>query len=375
MQTKLPQSWQDHDAKVKPYVWSHRAFSWAQTLLFWGVLVWGLSSFRALHYQWSWMDRGFSGFGLWLVYFGSLILLWKVFTLPFSVGGQWVEKEYALSRQSWGSWFVDFLKGLGVGAVLGAMALGLLYLAVVWGEQLWWVLAWFFLFLFSILLAQLAPVLLIPLFMTMKPMPEGSLKSRLLALCTKYGIVVKDVYHLGMGEKTEKGNAAFMGLGRTKRIVIGDTLYEKYAEEEVEAVFAHELGHQVHNDLWKGIGVGAVSLFLCFWVADFLTHAYVLPHFMVKMIDPLGLLLFFLVLSVVQTPFNFAQAAYSRSRERAADAFASQKLGFGQPLGQALEKLTFQNFGYFKPNRLVEFLTYSHPAPWRRILGLKTKAV
>jgi len=227
------------------------------------------------------------------------------------------------------------------------------------------------LLLFSIVLAQLAPILLIPIFFKLEPMEDGSLKTRLLNLCQKFKIDVKEVYNLGLGEKTEKGNAAFVGIGKTKRIIIGDTLYKKFPEEEVEAVFAHELGHQVHNDLWKGIGLGAVILFVGFFIAQYLTTGILSSWFQTDISHPFGMFVFFIVLSIVQMPLNIAQTLFSRNRERAADAFAAEKIGLGKPLAGALERLTYQNWGYFKPNEWVEWLTFSHPAPWRRITKLR----
>jgi len=292
-----------------------------------------------------------------------------VVTLPFSLAHFRVEKHFKLSKQSFGSWIADQGKGIVLGAVLGAMALGLVYVSVLFFPLGWWVVCASLLILFSIVLAQLTPILLIPLFFKLKPMEEGTLKARLLALCERFGIDVKEVFHIGLGEKTEKGNAAFLGLGRTKRIVIGDTLYEKFPAEEVEAVFAHELGHQVHNDLWKGIGVSSFILYLCFGLANF-AMVQTIGHSPLAG-SPYQMFLFFTVLSVIQMPFNVFQAAYSRAREWAADGFAQIRIGQGSELASALERLTYQNHGQFKPNAILEFLSFSHPAPWRRITTLR----
>jgi STE24 endopeptidase len=202
-------------------------------------------------------------------------------------------------------------------------------------------------------------------------MDSGPLKERLLKMCQDFGVEVKEVYHLGMGEKTEKGNAAFVGLGKTKRIMIGDTLYKKFPPEQVEAVFAHELGHQVHNDLWKGIVLSSAFLFVGFYITQELLKQYVNPYFQTEMIHPFGVLTFFVVFSIVQMPVGLIQSLFSRWRERLADQFAFERIGNGEKLADALERLTYQNRGLFKPNTLIEFFTYSHPAPWRRIHKLR----
>jgi STE24 endopeptidase len=242
----------------------------------------------------------------------------------------------------------------------------------------WWVWCSLFVILLSIGLAQLAPVVFIPIFYQLEPMEASSLKQRLLAIAKRFQIDVKDVYELGMGAKTEKGNAAVVGLGRTKRIMIGDSLYEKFSEDEIEAIFAHELGHQVSQDLWKGIGVQAVSLFAAFGIAQFITSRWVWPSVSVHVEQPFqqqpfGLFLFFVTLSIVQWPMGIVQLLFSRDRERKADAFAAERIHVEAPLADALEKLTIQNFAQFKPSAVMEFLGSSHPAPWRRILTLRTK--
>lgn len=202
-------------------------------------------------------------------------------------------------------------------------------------------------------------------------MEAGALKDRLLELCRRYQIKVGEVYHLGLGEKTEKGNAAFVGLGKTKRIIIGDTLYEKFPPEEVEAVFAHELGHQVHQDIWKGIGLSAVLLFLAFYITELIYENWLGALLQQTLHSAYGLLFFLITLSVVQIPLGFLQTLFSRQRERAADRFASETVKMPKELASALEKLTYQNWSYFKPAAIIEFFTYSHPAPWRRISKLK----
>jgi len=205
-------------------------------------------------------------------------------------------------------------------------------------------------------------------------MEDSPLKKRLLDLCAKRDVEVKDVYHLGLGEKTEKGNAAFVGLGRTKRILIGDTLYEKFPQEQVEAVFAHELGHQVHNDLWRGLALASVLLILGFYFAQWICHEIIFDIIGTSITRPLGLFWFMIVLSLVQKPMGLFQVLFSRRAEQAADAFAKEEIGVGAQLADALERLTYQNFGCFKPLSWVEFFTYSHPAPWRRILGIRNKS-
>lgn len=371
MKPELPAAWIDHDRAIRPYLWSHRILSWGKTaagLVFVGMLL-HQSRGAALQHL---LKMSFpNAFVVWMAFFALLSVFWELASLPFGLMGHWIERRYQLSKQTYGSWLWDRVKGLAIGALLGFVVLAFVYGSLHLMRPYWWVACATFLILFSILLAQLAPVLLIPIFFKLKPLDPGPLKERLLALCTRFGIGVKEVYHLGMSDKTEKGNAAFTGLGRTKRILIGDTLYQKYPPEEVEAVFAHELGHQVHNDLLKGIGLSVVTVFVSFWAAQAWMARSLENWFDTPVETPFGFLVFVVALSVVQIPLGWLQLAFSRHREREADRFATEMIGVGDRLADALEKLTFQNRGPFRPNPILEFFQYSHPAPWRRILKLR----
>lgn len=367
----IPSAWLDHDKKVQPYVWSHRILSISKSLIalaFVSLLfVSGLAHDMELTIQSYWIDP----FMVWLVYFALLGILWELISLPLDIGHYLIEKKYGLSKQNFRSWGWDRIKSYFIGGVIGFFALGALYFATRFDSLLWWFYAAILLIFFSIILAQLTPIVFIPLFYKLEPMGDGELKTRLLRLCESFRIDVKDVYHLGLGEKTEKGNAAFVGLGRTKRILIGDTLYKTYPPEQIEAVFGHELGHQVHHDLWKGIFISALFLILSFYLGDQICRAFLWPALGTDLYHPVGLLSFFVAFSFIQIPIGWLQVIYSRRREYLADQFASQTLKLTAPLADALERLTFQNWSPFRPHFLIEFFTYSHPAPAKRILDLR----
>ncbi len=363
----LPAAWQAHDREVRPYIWSRRILSWSQTLLGLGAVAFLLAFGAAAAWERS-LARSFSSpLLVWLLYFAAFGAGWELLSFPFSIAGHAVERRYRLSRQGWGGWLADQLKGWALACVLGALVLLILYFCVHRLGAAWWAAACTLLVLLSIVLAQLTPVLLIPLFFKLKPMEPGALKDRLFQLCRRFHVEVREIYHLGLGEKTEKGNAAFTGLGRTKRIIIGDTLYEKFSPEQVEAVFAHELGHQVHNDLWRGIAASAALMYLAFFAAQRAGEAFVYARFKTSIEAPFGLFLFLVLLAAAELPIGVLQANFTRWREKLADRFARESLGTGAELARALEKLTIQNRGQFYPHPLLEFLTHSHPAPWRRI--------
>lgn len=367
----LPSPWTEHDRAIRPYIWSHRIVGLFNRLFFLGMLL-----FLAKNDRWINLSERLS-FRLerdsllhFLAYFACLGVAAQIVALPFDFAHYRIERRYKLSKQNFWSWLSDLVKGSLLGTVLGAIALSGLYVIYVHGGNYWWLTASVVFILFSILLAQLTPILFIPIFFTMTPLEPSPLKTRLLELCHRFRISISEIYHLGLGEKTEKGNAAFVGLGRTKRIIIGDTLYQNFAIEEVEAVFAHELGHQLHQDLWKSIGFSSGAVFLAFAIASGVVP-FASQNLGVQSMPP-RLALFVFVVGVLQIPLGLVQAAFSRWRERLADRFAAVTIGVAKPLSNALEKLTFQNKGLFKPNSIIEFISYSHPAPWRRILALRS---
>lgn len=366
----VSQKWIEHDKKIRPYLWSHRILNWTYKLLSFLLFISFIVTHRFGRLESVLNSSNFTELVSWICYFGALGVVWEVVAIPFAVSHHWIERAHHLSTQSYLGWWKDRFKGYLVGAIIGTVAISVVFYAIQWGgTHWWWILASSFIVL-MVILAQIAPVVLIPFFFKLKSMDEGELKTRLLEMSQRFGVKVEDVYHLGMGEKTEKGNAAFVGIGKTKRILIGDTLYKKFPAEEVEAVFAHELGHQVNGDLIKGILLSSVLMFVVFWGAQLLCEEILFLTFKTNEHHPFGVVLFFVTCSIVSLPIGFLQNVFSRKRERMADKFAKEKLKSGKHLASALERLTFQNHGLFKPNTLVEHFSYSHPAPWRRIAYL-----
>src|SRR5262249_51182665 len=150
---------------------------------------------------------------------------------------------YNLSTMSVGAWIGDLIKGLVLGLVLEALVIELIYLLLAFQPQSWWLWVGLTLIFFSVLMANLAPVLLMPIFYKFTPLPEGELTERLLALTRRANTRVRGVFTLHLSAKTHAANAALMGLGNTRRIVVGDTMLDRYPTDEIEVVLAHELGH------------------------------------------------------------------------------------------------------------------------------------
>jgi len=308
------------------------------------------------------------------LYVLMLIGLSKVIGLPFEYYGFRLEHEYHLSNQRLRSWLWDEFKGLLVGVVLATIVVELLYL-LIRHVQHWWLVAWgVFLGLF-VLLAQLAPVVLFPIFYKFEPMENEELRRRLVLLSERAGTRVRGVYKWKLSEKSKKANAALTGLGATRRIILADTLLDHYSDDEIEAVLAHELGHHVHRHIFKSILVQAVITLFGFWLAsEVLRYAVERWNMFETMSDFANLPLLVLVATVLSFLLMPALNAYSRFNERQADRYCFQAVAGVDPFISAMTKLADQNLAEKTPSRWVEWFFHSHPSITKRIAAAEAWA-
>jgi TonB family protein len=183
-----------------------------------------------------------------------LLILGKIISLPLDFYGFRLEHRYHLSNQKLGAWLWDELKGWLVGLVLITILVEVLYATIRAFPEHWWLIAWAVFIGFTILLAQLAPVVLFPIFYHFEPLKNEALRERLVRLGERAGTRVRGVYEWKISEKSKKANAALTGLGKTRRIIIADTLLNNYTDDEIEAVLAHELAHVARRDYGKNLG-------------------------------------------------------------------------------------------------------------------------
>ena len=213
------------------------------------------------------------------LYVLMLMLISKVLGTPLDYYGFRLEHRYNLSNQRFRSWFWDEFKSLLIGLVMATIVVELLYMLIRQTPQHWWVIAWAVFLGLMVLLAQLAPVVLFPIFYKFEPLENEELKRRLIVLGERAGTRVRGVYKWHLSEKSKKANAALTGLGATRRIILADTLLDNYSDDEIEAVLAHELGHHVHRHILKSILVQAGITLFGFWLAnDVLTYAVERRH-------------------------------------------------------------------------------------------------
>lgn len=304
-----------------------------------------------------------------LLYFVILMLVYQVVVAPLAYySGYMLPHRYGLSVMSIRGWLRDLLVGLALELVLGMLAVELIYLLLATQPQTWWVWVALAMLFFSVGMANLAPVLLFPLFYKYRPLEEGALTARLLALAERAHTKVRGVYTFDMSSKTTAANAALMGLGNTRRIVLGDTLLQSYSDEEIEVVLAHELGHHVHNDIWKLIALQSLLTLVGLYIANLLFHQAVeTQHLYTGFADPATLPLLLALVALFSLVVMPISNGYSRRVEYQADEYALQSTGMVEPFKSAMSRLANQNLAEAEPSPLVEFIFYSHPSMQKRL--------
>ena len=319
---------------------------------------------RDLAYRASWQTYSLAVF----LYVLMLMLISKLIGLGLDYYGYRLEHRYQLSNQKLRGWVWDQAKGFLVGVVLAGIVTELLYFIIRQAPQYWWLMAWAAFLALFVLMAQLAPVVLFPIFYKFAPLEDEDLKARLVHLSARAGTRVRGVYKWNLSEKSKKANAALTGLGNTRRIILADTLLDNYSADEIEAVLAHELGHHVHKHILKSIAVQAAVTLVGFWAANWVLHyAVERTHMFETLSDFANLPLLVLVSTVLSFLLLPALNAYSRYNERQADRYAFESIASVGPFISSMNKLADQNLAEKTPSKWVEWFFQSHPAISRRV--------
>jgi STE24 endopeptidase len=302
------------------------------------------------------------------LYVLMLMIAAKLLGLGLDYYGFRLERRFQLSNQRLRAWIWDEFKGFLVGLFFAAIVAELLYFILRQAPQYWWLIAWAAFLALFVLMAQLAPVVLFPIFYKFEPLKNEDLKARLVRLGEQAGTQVRGVYRWKLSEKSKKANAALTGLGNTRRIILADTLLDNYSADEIEAVLAHELGHHVHRHILKSIAVQAGIMLAGFWAANWILHYTVdRMHMFETLSDFANLPLLALVSTVLGFLLLPALNAYSRYNERQADRYAFRSIPTVEPFISSMNKLAEQNLAERSPSKWVEWFFHSHPAISRRL--------
>jgi STE24 endopeptidase len=294
--------------------------------------------------------------------------------LPLAWISGWVlPRRYGLLHQPLGAWLGDRAKAAALGAVIALAGVEAVY-ALLGATPFWWLAAAALAFAFAIALTAVLPIWVLPLFYRLTPLGDAALRARLLALADRAGVSAVGVWVADQSRKSRTANAAVVGLGRTRRILLYDTLATGFRPEEIEAVLAHELGHHAHGDVRRGLLLHGGLSVVTFALADRLLRAGVGVLGFAGVADPAGMPWLVLVLGALGLVLTPLVNAFSRRLERQADDFALTLTRNPDGFIGAMERLAALNLAERRPHPLKEALLFSHPALDRRIARARAAA-
>jgi STE24 endopeptidase len=313
--------------------------------------------------------------GTLTLYVIAVALLHELIQLPIAFyQGVTLERRYELSTQTTGRWWKDQLKAGSLALVFALIGVAIVWSLIRASPERWWMWAAASFSAILVLMVQLAPVLLLPLFYEFKPLDRGALGARLVSLAERAGARVFGVFEWRLSDRTKKANAALTGIGRTRRILLSDTLLAEHSDEEIEVILAHELGHHVHRDIWSAIGVETALIAVGFFISDRVLSASAASFGLDGKGDIAALPLLLLTMGGVSLLLMPVAHARSRAHERRADRYALTMTGNAAAFITAMKRLAAQNLAEEQPSRLVEVLFHSHPSTRARIAAAQTWA-
>ncbi len=310
-------------------------------------------------------------------FFSILELASWVIQLPFDYYYHFhLEANFGFNKYQVDGWFKDSLKSLSVNLIFTILIL--LPVLAIWGNSFSFnwrdvLLGWFLSFIMIITFVYLVPVLIIPFFYKLQPLPDGELQSNIKVLVEKAGFKVRGVFMADESKKSTHANASMSGFGKSKTIIIFDTLVNSYEESEILGVLAHEIGHGKMRHILKLVAIILLQAFLFILFASYLLGTE-LPYYFggVPNIFYSGLLItYYFFFELLGYFINPLFGLISRRFEYQADSFSKRLLGSGAPLIKAFEKLITRELDNINPHPLYESFYYSHPTLLKRIQALK----
>jgi STE24 endopeptidase len=302
------------------------------------------------------------------IYVAGLMLMAEAVHLPFAFYlGVTLERRYGLSTEPTARWWLDEGKAFAIAIVFSTAGATFVYALLRWDPQRWWIAAAAGFAAILIVLAQLTPVLLLPLFYEFKPLDNVALRDRLISLAERAGARVLGVFEWRISDRTRKANAALTGIGRTRRILLSDTLLAEHSDDEIEVILAHELAHHVYRDIWSGIAFETALVTLAFFLADRMLAASIAALGLSGKADVAGLPVLVLTAGALSLMVKPLANAFSRAHERRADRYALEMTHNVPAFVAAMKRLGAQNLAEEQPSRLVEVLFCTHPPVSARV--------
>ncbi|MGC2110358.1 MAG: M48 family metallopeptidase [Candidatus Korobacteraceae bacterium] len=365
--------------EVRRYNRIQRWLSMADTVIGFALLIVLLvTGWTGKLRDWSYIGASQRYFAAVFLYVLMFSVIAKILSAPFDFVGFRLEHQYHLSNQKLRGWLWDECKSWLVSLVIGTIMVELVYGIIRIAPQRWWIIAWAVFVGLFLLMAQLAPVVLLPIFYKFEPLDNDGLRDRLTRLGERAGTRVRGVYEWKLSEKSNKANAALTGMGSTRRIILADTLLQNYSDDEIEAILAHELGHHVHKHILKSILTQVGITFFAFWLINVVLRFVIakdwFPVLDPRMYDFANLPLIVLVATVLGFLLMPALNAISRHHERQADRYAWENTPAIEPCITSMQKLADQNLAEREPSEVVEWFFHSHPSIGKRVAAAEAWA-
>jgi len=305
-----------------------------------------------------------------LIFFGLLAIIGDIAGLPFDLYDTFVlEKKYGFSTITWRLWISDLIKAVLISAILMGVMISAFMAFIHYLKATWWFWAWAFFTLFEITLMWLYPVLIAPLFNKFEPIKDEALREKINALLDKAGLKAKGIYQVDEGKRSKHTNAYFTGIGKTKRIVLYDTLLNSHTPEEIVAVLAHEIGHWKKKHILKQLSFMIVASLVLLYCVYLIVNWQALYNAFGLNNQPVyaGLFLVSLYLGAAGFFLSPIGAAITRRYEREADRMAFELTGTALPMINALKRLAKDNLTNLHPHPFYVWFYYSHPPLIERI--------
>jgi STE24 endopeptidase len=302
------------------------------------------------------------------VFSASIGFFYYVSTLPLSYYSEFIlEHRFSLSNQTLKDWIKREIKKTMVSLIIAMPLVYLVYTFIKYSPLYWWFLtavSWFFV---TILIAKFAPIIIVPLFYKYSRIKNNELKDRLSSLVSRAGFKAEGVYEINISKDTKKANAALLGIGRQKRILLCDTLLKNFSTDEVECVMGHELGHHRLRHITKLILFNGIATSIVFFLTNATLAGFRDIAGYTQLHDFESLVMVYAIISALNIGVSPIQNAFSRKLEKDADTFALRLTGNKSAFISTMKKLSEQNLADPNPGRFYEIMLYNHPPISKRI--------
>ncbi|HLF87006.1 MAG TPA: M48 family metallopeptidase [Nitrospiria bacterium] len=315
-------------------------------------------------------------FAGWL-FFILLFYANEILSIPFGLYSSFkIEARYGFNTMTPRLWLSDFLKSISISTAMNSLLILAGLLLIQWAPDSWWIWVWAFILAYSMFIMYISPYVIEPLFNKFAPIDDESLREKIIRLTDKAGIHVGRILKMDASKRSRHTNAYFTGIGKTKRIVLFDTLLSGMDQDEIIAVLAHEIGHWKGRHILKMMVISAIVSLVALFLTFRLTQSDLLLRLFNISTDTLFAKLFIIsfLAGIVGTPLKWLMSSISRRHEREADRTSYELTSDGERMVSALVKLSKENLSNLYPHPLYVAIYYSHPPVVERIRYIRSLA-